>query len=56
MGYDTRAVKVHKSVKVMATLMFNKEQTKFFIKEYARVLEKAAKSRTAFNRGEKVDD
>jgi hypothetical protein len=56
MGYDSRAVKIHKMEKAMAILSFNKEIERHLIREFVKVKERAAKTRTAKNRGEKDED
>ena len=56
MAYDSRAVKIKKEVKAAATLTFNKERAKHYIKEMVKVEERAARSRTSRNRGEKDND
>lgn len=56
MGYDSRAVKIHKMEKTMAILSFDKERERHLIRELVRVKERAAKTRTAKNRGEKEED
>jgi hypothetical protein len=53
MGYDSRAVKIHKTEKTMAILSFNKEIERHLIREFVKVKERAAKTRSARNRGDK---
>jgi hypothetical protein len=53
MGYDSRAVKIHKTEKTMAILSFDKERERHLIREFVRIKEKTAKTRTARNRGDK---
>ena len=53
MAYDSRAVKIKKEVKTLATMMMSKEKKNFFIQEMTRVEERAGSARTARNRGSK---
>ena len=55
MAYDPRAVKIKKEVKAMAALMYNKERGRHLIKEMVIVEERAARTRTARNRGDKEE-
>jgi len=56
MGYDPRAVKIHKTEKTMAILSFNKEIERHLIREFVKIKERAAKTRSARNRGEKDEE
>ena len=56
MGYDSRAVKIHKTEKTMAILSFNKEIERHLIREFVKVKEYSAKSRSARNRGDKNEE
>ena len=51
MGYDSRAVKIHKMEKAMAILSFDKERERHLIREFVKVKEQASRTRTARNRG-----
>jgi hypothetical protein len=53
MGYDSRAVKIHKSEKTMAIMSFNKEVERHLIREFVKIKERSAKTRSARNRGDK---
>lgn len=53
MGYDSRAVKIHKMEKAMAILCFDKERERHLIRELVKVKSQAARSRSAKNRGDK---
>ncbi len=53
MGYDSKAVKIHKTQKTIAILSFNKEIERHLIREFVKVKERAAKTRSARNRGNK---
>ena len=53
MAYDSRAVKIKKEFKALATMTMNKEKKNHFIREMTRVEERAGFSRTARNRGNK---
>ena len=50
MGYDSRAVKIHKMEKTMAILSFNKDRERHLIREFVKVKENVARTRTARNR------
>ena len=52
MAYDSKAVKIKKEVKTLATMM-NKEKKNHFIREMTKVEERAGYARTARNRGNK---
>ena len=56
MGYDSRAVKIHKTEKTMAILSFNKERERHLIREFVKVKERAAKTRSSRNRGDKDEE
>ena len=51
MGYDSRAVKIHKMEKTMAILSFDKERERHLIRELVKVKEQLSRTRTARNRG-----
>ena len=51
MAYDSRAVKLPKSVKRVAANIMDKHQRGAFIRQYVVVLESEAHSRVARNRG-----
>ena len=51
MGYDSRAVKIHKMEKAMAILCFDKERERHLIREFVKVKEQSARIRGARNRG-----
>lgn len=55
MAYDSRAVKIKKEYKSLATMLMNKEKKNFFIREMTRVEERAGSARTARNRGNKEE-
>ena len=50
MGYDSRAVKIHKMEKTMAILSFDKERERHLIRELVKVKANAARTRSARNR------
>lgn len=56
MGYDSRAVKIHKMEKAMAILSFDKERERHLIREFVKVKEKQARTRTARNRGDSSEE
>jgi hypothetical protein len=56
MGYDSRAVKIHKMEKTMAILSFNKEVERHLIREFTKVKSQAARTRSAKNRGNKEEE
>jgi len=56
MGYDSRAVKIHKTEKTMAILSFNKEVERHLIREFVKIKEHSAKYRSARNRGDKNEE
>jgi hypothetical protein len=56
MGYDSRAVKIHKMEKTMAILSFNKERERHLIREFVKVKETLSRTRNARNRGGKDDE
>lgn len=56
MGYDAKAVKIHKMEKAMAILSFNKEVERHIIRELVKVKEKAARTRVARNKGDKEEE
>lgn len=51
MGYDPKAVKVKKSEKALAILMFNKERERFFIRETVKSEAKNTRMKSSRNRG-----
>ena len=53
MAYDSRAVKIKKEYKSLATMLMSKEKKNFFIREMTKVEERAGSARTARNRGNK---
>lgn len=53
MAYDPRAVKIKKADKAAAILMYNHERERHFIREMVKVEEKAARTRSARNKGER---
>ena len=53
MGYDPRAVKIHKTEKTMAILSFDKDRERHLIREFTKVKEQLSRTRTARNRGDK---
>lgn len=55
MAYDSRAVKIHKMEKTMAILSFNKERERHLIREFVKVKETMARTRTARNRNKDED-
>ena len=56
MGYDSRAVKIHKMEKTMAILSFNKDKERHLIREFVKIKERSAMTRSARNRGAKDDE
>ena len=50
MGYDSRAVKIHKMEKAMAILSFDKERERHLIRELVKVKQQSARTRSARNR------
>jgi hypothetical protein len=55
MAYDSRAVKIKKEVKTLATMTMNKEKKNHFIREMTKVEERAGSARTSRNRGNKFE-
>lgn len=53
MGYDSRAVKIHKTEKIMALLSFNKERERHLIREFVKVKEQVFRIK---NRTKNKDD
>ena len=51
MGYDSRSVQVKKGDKIIATLIFDKEKGRHYIRETVKCLERNARMRSARNRG-----
>jgi len=51
MGYDSKSVRVKKGDKVLATLSFNRDRERHYIRETVKCLEKNARMRSARNRG-----
>lgn len=51
MAYDSRAVKVSKVDKIIATMLFDKAGKRHYIRETVKCLEKNARMRSARNRG-----
>lgn len=56
MGYDPRAVKIHKMEKTMAILSFDKDRERHLIREFTKVKQQASRTRTARNRGEQEQE
>lgn len=56
MGYDSRAVKIHKMEKTMAILSFNKDRERHLIRELVKVKEQASRIRSSRNRGNKDEE
>jgi hypothetical protein len=56
MGYDSRAVKIHKMEKTMAILLFDKERERHLIREFVKVKQQSARTRSARNKGEKEQE
>jgi hypothetical protein len=56
MGYDSRAVKIHKMEKAMAILSFDKERERHLIREFVKVKQQSARTRSARNKGEKEQE
>jgi hypothetical protein len=56
MGYDSRAVKIHKMEKTMAILSFNKERERHLIREFVKVKQQSARTRSSRNKGEKEQE
>jgi hypothetical protein len=55
MAYDPRAVKIKKAEKAAAILTYNYEKERLFIREFVKVEEKAARTRSSRNRGDKEE-
>jgi DUF971 family protein len=55
MGYDPRAVKIHKMEKTLAILSFDKERERHLIRELVKVKENAARIRTTKNRNKEEE-
>jgi len=53
MGYDSRAVRVKKEQKVVATLMFNKDRERHYIREMAAAEARNTRAKSAKNRADK---
>lgn len=53
MGYDSRAVKIHKMEKAMAILCFDKDRERHIIRELVKVKEQSNRIRSSRNRGDK---
>ncbi len=53
MAYDSRAIRVKKADKVVATMMFDKDKKRHFIREMVTAESRNAKSKSARNRGDK---
>ena len=56
MGYDPRAVKIHKMEKTMAILSFDKERERHLIREFVKVKQQSARTRSVRNKGEKEQE
>jgi hypothetical protein len=56
MGYDSRAVKIHKMEKTMAILSFDKERERHLIREFVKVKQQLARTRSSRNKGEKEQE
>ena len=56
MGYDPRAVKIHKMEKTMAILSFNKDRERHLIREFVKVQQQLSRTRSARNRGSKDEE
>jgi hypothetical protein len=54
MGYDSRAVKIHKTEKIMALLSFDKERERHLIREFVKVKEQVFRIKN--NRTKNKDD
>lgn len=52
MGYDSRAVKIDKMEKAMAILSFDKDRERHLIREFVKVKQRAAKTRSSRNKDE----
>ena len=53
MAYDSKAVKIKKETKAIATLMFDSEKRREFIKQMVVIEQRSASQRTSRNRGNK---
>lgn len=53
MAYDSRAVRVPKATKVMASFIADKSVRKQFIRDQVKILETEVRNRNARNRGAK---
>lgn len=53
MSYDSKAVKIKKATKAIASLSFNKEMERFYIREMTKIEEKNMRVRTSRNKGDK---
>lgn len=53
MAYDSKAVKIKKEFKALATMTMSKEKKNHFIREMTKVEERAGSARTSRNRGNK---
>ena len=56
MGYDSRAVKIHKMEKTMAILSFNKDRERHLIREFVKIKEQSNRICSSRNRGEKEQE
>lgn len=56
MGYDSRAVKIHKMEKAMAILSFDKDRERHLIRELVKVKEQSARIRSTRNRSGKDEE
>jgi len=56
MGYDSRAVKIHKMEKAMAILCFDKDRERHIIRELVKVKEQSNRSRSNRSKGTKEED
>lgn len=56
MGYDPKAVKIHKMEKAMAILSFDKDRERHLIRELVKVKEQANRSRSNRSKGTKEEN
>lgn len=56
MAYDPRAVRIKKAEKAAAILTYNYERERLFIRELVKIEERAARTRSSRNRGERDSD
>lgn len=55
MAYDSRAVKIKKATKAIATLSFNKDMERFYIREMVKVEERNMRTRSSRNKNDKEE-